>query len=157
MNAVLHLLIFSALAQIEVAESTSVLKHPDFKDRVIPCLQYLVHKEGVEEINDFYIQHFEVDEKGDYLSPIVFWPQGNALILFEPKLGWYFPDDLYISRRYWDLDTDVVPTREDIGGSTYLICEDDARERKNECMNGDHIRIETTITANGRGLSAPVR
>jgi hypothetical protein len=69
----------------------------------------------------------ETGDGGDFLR--VYWPQQHAILLIDwpatctdadlhiddLQLGWYR------TKARIDLDTDVVPTPEDIHGSTYLV------------------------------------
>lgn len=49
----------------------------------------------------------------------IVWPGRRALVLWEPTAD--HTDNLMLSRRWLDLDRDVVATDDDVAGSTYLV------------------------------------
>lgn len=95
----------------------SVLDHPWFKSRSVPCLT--VYLKGDEPkfsgSRVFYIS--DVQSGDGYTYADVYDPAANHLILWEP---WSSPecDDLRFSRRDWDLVKDVA---DDPGGSSYIL------------------------------------
>jgi hypothetical protein len=68
------------------------------------------------------VHHFCVvgyKDTGDSVNAWVHWVEGKALILWEPASANPLP--LIASRRYLNLERDVVASEEDIKGSTYLV------------------------------------
>lgn len=120
-----------------------VSEHLHFKNRVISALEYLVREDGVKGNNNFYIQDIVVDSNQKYTSPWVYWKEKNRLILFEPYQDSILPaKELYLSRRNLDLKKDVVPTIDDIHGSTYLITEESKQQYLTSCKKGSHFLIK---------------
>jgi len=71
----------------------------------------------------------------------VSWPEDNAIILWEPTIPDYLAK-LSLSRRYLDLNDDVVETMEDAHGSTYLVDKDWVKQTLAECRKyGDEFTI----------------
>lgn len=66
----------------------------------------------------------------------IYWMTGNSILIVDipsKRLENYY---WYESKARIDLNTDVVPTADDIGGSTYLTSSDWVEERIKECLNG---------------------
>ena len=145
MRKPLLLLVFSLLAatpcfsQEKVVERIPVRQHPYYAPSVLPALKELVARYGKAKRNHFYVGRVEVLE-GGYHSMLVYWKESNALVLWEQGRGSNRqgnPDakyDLADSRRFWRLDKDVVPTLDDVGGSSFLITRQDARRWVRDCI-----------------------
>lgn len=114
-------------------------EHPSYGPYIVPALNELVAQYGKVRRNHFYVGRVQLLESG-YHSVLVYWKENRVLVLWEPGRGYDrhgYPDpkyDLAASRRYWRLDKDVVPTRADIGGSSFLITQQDARDWMQDCM-----------------------
>jgi hypothetical protein len=105
---------------------TSVERHPQFRC-VAALLQRIVDDAGSRGPQSLYIG--PIEHEGDAAFVRVYWPQAHAILLIDwpascrdedmriddAALGWYR------TKARIDLDTDVVPTPDDIGGSTYLV------------------------------------
>jgi hypothetical protein len=98
----------------------------------------------------------DVSENG-YHSLLVYWKENRALVLWEPGRGFSptgDPDpryDLRDTRRYWDLDKDVVSTLSDVGGSSFLITRSDAREWVQNCIKkGERYVVNLKAQSNKR-------
>ncbi len=145
MKKVFHVLMVLLLAalpcssQEKVLKRVSVLQHPYYAPYVLPALKGLVAKRGKAKRNHFYVSKVKVFE-GGYHSVLVYWTENRALVLWEPgrghnRLGEPDPKyDLANSRRYWELDKDVVPSLDDVGGSSFLTTRRDAREWVRDCV-----------------------
>lgn len=145
MRKALLLLIFSLLtaapcfSQSKVVKRIPVSQHPYYAPNVLPALNELVAQYGRARRNHIYVGRVEVLESG-YNSVLVYWKENNALVLWEPGRGSNRqgnPDprrDLADSRRYWRLGKDVVPTLNDVGGSSFLITRQDARRWVRDCI-----------------------
>jgi hypothetical protein len=106
--------------------STQIEHRPEFRC-VAPLLQTIVEDAGSRGPQRLYIGPMEREGAAAFVR--VYWPQARAILLVDwpascsgedmriddAVLGWYR------TKARIDLDTDVVPTPEDIGGSTYLV------------------------------------
>lgn len=108
------------------AAAQSVRLHPHVRC-VVAVLERIVEDAGVRGPQRLYVGPLEERGSGGFVR--VYWPQDNAILsidwpascreedlrIDDAALGWYR------TKARIDLDTDVVPTPEDIGGSTYLV------------------------------------
>jgi hypothetical protein len=129
----------TAFSQEKLVKRISVRQHPYYAAQVLPALKELVVQRGKARVNHFYVGRVEVLE-GGYHSVLVYWVENRALVLWEPGRGYNREGDsdpkydLADSRRYWRLDKDVVPTLNDVGGSSFLITRKDARKWVRDCI-----------------------
>ncbi|MFZ5636111.1 MAG: hypothetical protein ACOY82_05935 [Pseudomonadota bacterium] len=118
------------ISQVEMSPKPvvahSVRSHPHFRC-VFKLLERVVEDAGVHAPQRLYVGPLEQSDSGALVR--VYWPQDNAILLVDwpascgeedlriddAALGWYR------TKARIDLDTDVVPTPEDIGGSAYLV------------------------------------
>ncbi|HUS09632.1 MAG TPA: hypothetical protein VMZ30_04125 [Pyrinomonadaceae bacterium] len=130
----------TCISQEKVVRRIPVSEHSYYVANVIPALKKLVAQSGKSKKNHFYVGRVEMLESG-YHSVLVYWKENQALVLWEPGRGSNpqgYPDskfDLADSRRYWELDKDVVPTLDDVGGSSFLITRKDARRWVRDCVS----------------------
>ncbi len=118
----------------------SVKNMPDFSD-VIAQLQVLVNVNGFHKINQICVAGFEV---GTYDAAEIYWPVEHKFILWEPQSA---SEPLLMSRRYLDTRRDVVPTENDLHGSTYLWTAPELNEFIKECHKyGDNYTIKKSYT-----------
>ncbi len=106
--------------------STLIERHPNFRC-IVSLLERIVDDASGHGLQSLYIGPIEREGSGVFVR--VYWPDGRAILLIDIQktcsdddmriddaaLGWYR------TKARIDLDTDVVPTAEDIGGSTYLV------------------------------------
>jgi hypothetical protein len=85
---------------------------PDFQDYKRVLTGY-AHKHNPKSDNDFCVVGYLTAD--GLKSAWVIWPQKRKIILWEGQ------NDLDLSRRRLDLKSDVVPTENDLHGSTYLV------------------------------------
>jgi hypothetical protein len=129
----------TCVSQEKVVKRIPVGRHPYYAPNVLPALKELVAQHGRAKRNHLYVGRVEV-LGGGYHSALVYWKENNALVLWEPGRGSNRqgnPEakyDLSASRRYWRLDKDVVPTLNDVGGSSYLITRQDAHRWVRDCI-----------------------
>jgi hypothetical protein len=129
----------TCVSQEKVLRRVPVSEHSYYAPHVLPTLKKLVAQRGKVKKNHFYVGRVEILE-GGYHSVLVYWKENQALVLWEPGRGSNSqgnPDpkfDLADSRRYWELDKDVVPTLDDVGGSSFLITRKDARRWVRDCV-----------------------
>ena len=109
------------------ARATPIARQPEFRC-VAALLQRIVDDARSRSRQRLYIGPVERGDGGGAFVR-VYWPQQRAILLIDwpatcrdedlriddAALGWYR------TKARIDLDTDVVPTPEDIGGSTYLV------------------------------------
>lgn len=116
-----------AAPQIEPAmHGASIERRPEFRC-VAALLQKIVDDAGSQGPQRLYIGPMEREDAAAFVR--VYWPESRAILLIDwPEscsdedvgiddvaLGWYR------TKARIDLDTDVVPTPDDIGGSSYLV------------------------------------
>src|SRR5713226_6998574 len=134
------LLTGTCFSQEKVVKRIPVREHPSYGPYVVPALKGLVAQYGKVRKNHFYVGRVRLLESG-YHSVLVYWKENRALVLWEPGRGYDrhgYPDpkyDLAATRRYWRLDKDVVPTQTDIGGSSFVITQQEARDWMEDCIS----------------------
>ena len=116
-----------AAPQVEPAsDSISIERSPQFRC-VAALLQQIVDDAANHGPQSLYIG--PIEQEGATALVRVYWPQARAILLIDwpascgdedmriddAALGWYR------TKARIDLDTEVVPTPEDIAGSTYLV------------------------------------
>jgi hypothetical protein len=116
-----------AAPQVEpVSDSMPIERSPQFRC-VAALLQKIVDDAGSRGPQSLYIG--PIEQEGDAAFVRVYWPQAHAILLIDwpvscrdedmriddAALGWYR------TKARIDLDTEVVSTPDDIGGSTYLV------------------------------------
>lgn len=113
-------------ASPEPAVAPSIRSHPHVRC-VVALLERIVEDAGARGPQRLYLGPLEASDSGAFVR--VYWPQDKAILsidwpascreedlrIDDAALGWYR------TKARIDLDTDVVPTPEDIGGSTYLV------------------------------------
>ena len=130
----------TCVSQEKIVRRIPVSEHSNYAPHVLPALKKLVVQRGKSKKNHFYVSRVEMLE-GGYHSVLVYWKENQALVLWEPGRGSNpqgYPDpkfDLTDSKRYWELDKDVVPTLDDVGGSSFLITRKDARRWVRDCVS----------------------
>ena len=82
-------------------------------------LEVLVRAKGTQKLNHFCAIGYRLPSGLELAW--VHWKEGNAVILWDGSADPEYPLELALSRRYLDLDTDVVATSEEVGSSTYLV------------------------------------
>jgi hypothetical protein len=103
--------------------------------RPMPALKQVVIEKARHVRNTFYISPVCYFNNGAS-NAMVYWREGRALILWEPDRS----DanrrrhELVWSRRFLSLDKDVVPTLADVGGSSFLLTRQMARDMVRECV-----------------------
>jgi hypothetical protein len=111
---------------------------PEFRNPEA-ALVALLDQRGASGTHEFCVVAFR---EGKEERAWVWWKQGNALILWEPETG---PDAalaLVHSRRFLDLEKDVVATDEEIAGSTYRVSHPWVTSLLRNCeMHGKSFRI----------------
>ncbi|MBN8214199.1 MAG: hypothetical protein J0M09_14845 [Xanthomonadales bacterium] len=116
-----------AAPQVEpVSDSMSIERSPQFRC-VAALLQRIVDDAASRDPQSLYIG--PIEREGATALVRVYWPQARAILLIDwpascsgedmriddAALGWYR------TKARIDLETEVVPTSEEIAGSTYLV------------------------------------
>lgn len=129
---------------------TPVERRPEFRC-VAALLQAIVDDAGSRGPQRLYIGRMEREGAAAFVR--VYWPESRAILLIDwPKscsdedmriddaaLGWYR------TKARIDLDTDVVPTPDDIGGSTYLVDRPWVERVIAACKQGYRLMIEPSV------------
>ena len=103
--------------------SDSVVSKPDLAGKVATLQEY-VSRCGRNQINTFYIANLRNDDGKKYWY--AYWREGQSILLFEhfapvdPGSGGYISYEWLDRKARIDLRTEVVPTKEEIGGSSFL-------------------------------------
>jgi hypothetical protein len=87
----------------------------------IPTLKGFVARYAKQRINTFYIAQTKDDEGKEYLY--AYWKEDRSILLLEHFnfLGKNTDFEWLYNKARVDLRRDVVPTKEDIHGSTFLV------------------------------------
>lgn len=131
----------------EPVAAQSVPSHPPLRC-VVALLERIVEDAGARGPQRLYVGPLEAGDSGAFVR--VYWPQDKAILLVDwpvscreedlriddVALGWYR------TKARIDLDTDVVPTPEEIGGSTYLVDRDWVDRVIAACRRGQLLVIE---------------
>ncbi len=127
--------------------SFSILKRPDDFQAPQKALEYLVHQQGKQELNHFCVIGYQL--AADNQPACAYWEENNALILWAPMRG---PAVLSLSRRFLDLDKDVVESDADVNGSTYVVSRrwantviDDCKKRGDAFVITKHLITKQTL------------
>lgn len=133
---------FVLAAQDGTWTTFSIRHSPEFLNPEA-VLQELVNAKAEQQINHFCIIGYR-SPKGDSHA-WVWWREGNSLILWEPVADPEYPDSLLLSRRFLDLDRDVVASEAQVGSSTYLVSKTWVAETQADCQrHGDQFLILRT-------------
>lgn len=101
------------------AQNVSVRKHDNFSG-IVETLGELVNKSGKNLKNTFYISDVKNEEGREFAY--AHWIQDKSIIILHLPLEKESADYYWLySKARIDLLTDVVPTKEDIGGSSFLV------------------------------------
>jgi hypothetical protein len=115
-------------------KSTPVRSHRNFSG-IVATLKELVAREGKLRRNTFFIADVRREDGRDY--SYAYWKEDKSIIILhlplEKESASY--EWLYGKARV-DLETDVVPTREDIGGSSFLVDRAWVNKILKQCANG---------------------
>ena len=127
----------------------SILQNPGFK-HLVANLQALVQSKAEVKTNHFFISKYLPTKTLTYM----FWREGKIIWILE--LGgdnpthWEQVIQLPQSGTQIDLDNDVVPTREAVGSSTYLVDQAWVNEIVyDSVINGDLVIIEKKTDSEG--------
>jgi hypothetical protein len=118
---------------------TSIRGAPSFETPEV-ALDTLVRRDAKTPQNHFCVVAYRL-ANGE-LQAWVHWLEGNAIILWEPRI-----DDpahgLVWSRRYLRLDRDVVASEDDVAGSTYRVTKSWVEGIVEDCASaGDRFVVE---------------
>lgn len=87
----------------------------------VDALNEFVTRFGQKQVNRIFVAKVQTEDGNEALFG--YWKEDNSILILE-HFSLFNEDSSY----YWlhhkariDLETDVVPTKEDIGGSTYLV------------------------------------
>ena len=128
--------LYAQRTQAGECERRANISHDARYARPIPALKQVVAEKARHVRNTFYVSPVCYFNNGTS-NAMVYWREGRALILWEPDPS-ADPDrrrhELVWSRRFLSLDKDVVPTLADVGGSSFLLTKQMARDMVRECV-----------------------
>lgn len=104
-------------------------------DGVNDFLQGFVSQVSKNDLDFFYASQ---PKEG---TVYIYWMTGNSILIVDLPTKRLENYTWYESKARIDLNSDVVPTADDIGGSTYLTDSDWVEERIKECLNGEKFII----------------
>jgi hypothetical protein len=110
-------LLFIALYGQADATFFSIVGNPHYP-RPRATLERLVAEKGEVGVNHFHVIGYRFPDGSDLAW--VYWVEDRSLILWEPTAYPEYPVKLSCSRRYLNLDRDIVEMEDDLKGSTYL-------------------------------------
>jgi hypothetical protein len=101
------------------------------------------NSDGLDEFLQGFVSQFsKTDVDFFYASQpkegkvYIYWMTENSILIVDVPTKRLENYAWYESKARIDLNSDVVPTADDIRGSTYLTSSDWAEERLKECLNG---------------------
>jgi hypothetical protein len=130
--------------------STSVEHRPEFRC-VAALLQKIVDDAAGRDPQSLHIGPIEQEGAAPFVR--VYWPQAHVILLIDwpascsdedmriddAALGWYR------TKARIDLETDVVPSPDDIGGSTYLVDRPWVDAVIAACLNGHVLALVPSV------------
>lgn len=147
---VLMLLLCAATLLAQSSQSTPIHSHPNFPS-IVATLKELVAREGKVRRNTFFIA--DVRREGGREYSYACWKEDKFIIILhlplEKESASY--EWLYGKARV-DLEKDVVPTREDIGGSSFLVDRAWVNKTLKECSGGYKLSL---VKPRGRRTAQP--
>jgi hypothetical protein len=106
--------------------------------------QASANSDGLDEFLQGFVSKFsKTDVDFFYASQpkegkvYIYWMTGNSILIVDVPTKRLEDYAWYASKARIDLNSDVVPTADDIRGSTYLTSSDWVEERIKECLNGE--------------------
>ena len=126
---------------IALSGNPAFSKEADVFPQAEKVLEALVKEKADVTTNHLYVSPVKKVGKDEFAW--VYWKEKRQLIRWEPFDAKRWKKALLYSRQVLDIDKDVVPTAEDIKGSTYLVDEDWACRTIGDCMkNGREYIIQ---------------
>ena len=137
--SVLMFMLFVGTVAAQNPISTPVHSHPNFSG-IVATLKELVAREGKVRRNTFFIADVRRGDGREY--SYAYWKEDKSITILhlplEKESASY--EWLYGKARI-DLETDVVPTREDVGGSSFLVDRAWVNEILKECAGGFKLSV----------------
>lgn len=132
------------------SDSMSIERRPQFRC-VAALLQKIVDDAAGRGPQSLHISPIEHEGAAPFVR--VYWPQSHAILLIDwpsscsdedmriddAALGWYR------TKARIDLETDVVPSPDDIGGSTYLVDRPWVDTVIAACLNGHALVLVPSV------------
>lgn len=135
----LSFMFFIGAVAAQNPQTTPVHSHPNFAG-IVATLKELAAREGRTRRNTFFIADVWREDGRDY--SYAYWKEDKSIIILqlplEKESASY--DWLYGKARV-DLETDVVPTQEDIGGSSFLVDREWVNKILKECAGGFKLSV----------------
>ncbi len=138
-GSVLILMLCAGNVAARNPKGTPVRSHPNFSG-IIATLKELVAREGKVRRHTFFIADVRQEDGREY--SYAYWKEDKSIIILHlplEKEGASY-EWLYGKARV-DLETDVVPTQEDIGGSSFLVDRAWVNKILKECAGGFKLSV----------------
>src|SRR5258708_2571235 len=113
---------FTLLVAITLAGCTSLDRTSSIRPYLPGIREFLqgyVDAESTNQVDFFFVSPVR-QERGEAFA-YAYWMTGNSIIILDLPIGKMENYFWYSYKARVDLATDVVPTPDDIGGSTYLV------------------------------------
>ena len=137
--SILMLMVCAGSVIAQNPKSTPVRSHPNFSG-IVGTLKELVAREGKAKRNTFFIAAVRGENGREY--SYAYWKEDKSIIILhlplEKESASY--EWLYGKARV-DLETDVVPTQKDIGGSSFLVDRAWVNKILKECAGGFKLSV----------------
>lgn len=126
------------------AQSTQIDKYKDFGSILETMRSLAEYAEKDPKKQTMYVSNVTKDETREYAY--VYWKEDRSITILHLPLS--VPLVMNSSNYYWlttkariDLKTDIVPTKDDIGGSTFLVDKSWADSIIRRCKAGVKLRF----------------
>lgn len=144
-GSILMLLASAGNAAAQESKSTQLRSHRNFSG-VVATLKELIAREGKSKRNTIFISEVFQEDGREY--SYAYWKEDKSIIILhlplEKDSASY--DWLYGKARV-DLELDVVPTQEDIGGSSFLVNRVWVNRILKKCVSGYRLVVKTPSKA----------
>ncbi len=110
--------------------------------------QASANSDGLDEFLQGFVSQFSKSDVDFFYASqpsngtvYIYWMTGNSILIVDVPTKRLENYAWYASKARIDLNSDVVPTADDIRGSTYLTSSEWVEERLKECLNGEKFII----------------
>jgi hypothetical protein len=143
MKAILTIIALAFFSVSTYSQGVRADKHPEFKNIVQTMRSLANFKKDSVERNTVYVSNVAKDERGEFAY--AYWKEDKSITILRIPLTVPLQDDS--PPYYWlttkariDLQTDVVPTKDDMGGSSFLVDRAWVNSILKRCVNGVRLR-----------------
>lgn len=144
MRILLVIFVFFLLGVSAFSQGQRANKHQNFNS-IVETVKTLVENERREKKRaTVYIS--DISKDGDREFAYAYWKEDNSITILNLPLA--LPLKKGSGEYFWltsiariDLDKDVVPTKADIGGSSFLVDRPWVEKIKSDCLKGVRLRL----------------